>query len=64
MFPGALSRVLRAVRVRSDLSTTEPVDVVRTYGLYGYGFWGESALRATDEGLGKRTCLDRLGTSF
>jgi hypothetical protein len=59
MYSGPLSRELFAIRTRPDLGTTAPAAVVKTYGLHGYGYWGESMVWSTDEGIGKRGCLER-----
>ena len=63
LYSGPLSRVLSAVRVRADLSATSPASVARTYGLLGYGFWGESIVWSTEEGIGKRGCVDTVAAS-
>lgn len=49
LFSGPLSRVLSAVRILPDTSTTPAATVARTYGMLGQGFWGESIVWATGQ---------------
>ncbi len=60
LFSGPLSRVLSAVRILPDESTAPAVTIARTYGMLGQGFWDDSVVWSTDEGMGRHRCLDRL----
>jgi hypothetical protein len=61
LFEGALGRNLSALALDDrGVARSPTVGVAETYGLDAAFLWGDQIVWSTDQGVGRRACLDRL----